>query len=94
MNSRATSIRAVVASLLTIGLASNASAHNVTATETSEKCYGIAKAGQNDCGTGKHDCATLGKKDNDPEDWKMVANGTCKKLGGKNEPPKEGKRPA
>jgi uncharacterized membrane protein len=56
-----------------------------------EKCYGIAKAGQNDCGTAKHTCAGLAKKDNAPEEWKYVAKGTCEKLGGKKQPPSPGK---
>ena len=48
-----------------------------------EKCYGIAKAGQNDCGTASHTCAGKAKKDNAPDEWKYVAKGTCEKLGGK-----------
>ncbi|MFZ6727138.1 DUF2282 domain-containing protein [Undibacterium sp. MH2W] len=52
-----------------------------------EKCYGIAKAGQNDCATktGSHSCAGQGKKDNDPSEWKKVPAGTCEKMGGKLE---------
>ena len=52
-----------------------------------EKCYGIAKAGQNDCGTARHTCAGQAKKDNQPDEWKYVAKGTCEKLGGKKTPP-------
>ena len=52
------------------------------------KCWGVAKAGQNDCGTAKHACAGMGKVDRDPLDWKMVAKGTCEKLGGKLDAPK------
>ncbi len=50
-----------------------------------EKCYGVAKAGQNDCAsaTGSHSCAGQAKKDNDPAEWKYVAKGTCEKMGGK-----------
>ena len=49
-----------------------------------EKCYGVAKAGQNDCGNlaGTHSCAGQSKVDNDPGEWKLVAKGTCKDLGG------------
>ena len=55
-----------------------------------EKCFGIAKAGQNDCGTDKHACAGLGAKvDKDPAEWKYVAKGTCEGLGGKTEAPKK-----
>ena len=54
------------------------------AKEGQEKCYGVAKAGQNDCGTAKHACAGYGRKvDNDPTEWKYVAKGTCEKIGGK-----------
>lgn len=54
-----------------------------------EKCYGVAKAGQNDCANGKHGCATLAKVDRDPEEWKLVPKGTCEKMGGKREAPKK-----
>jgi uncharacterized membrane protein len=50
-----------------------------------EKCYGVAKAGQNDCGTAVHGCAGLASVDNDPVEWKFVAKGTCLKAGGKLE---------
>ena len=50
-----------------------------------EKCFGVAKAGQNDCATtnGSHSCAGQTKVDNAADDWKYVAKGTCTKLGGK-----------
>jgi uncharacterized membrane protein len=48
-----------------------------------EKCYGIAKKGQNDCGTAKHSCAGQAAADNVAEEWKYVAKGTCEKMGGK-----------
>jgi uncharacterized membrane protein len=35
------------------------------------------------------DCAALAKVDRDPMEWKMVAKGTCEKLGGKLEPVKK-----
>ncbi len=81
----AQTITAAIASLLALGIATPATAHDPPAAPATEKCFGIAKAGQNDCGTGKHSCATQGKTDRDPDDWKMVAKGTCEKLGGKLE---------
>ena len=48
-----------------------------------EKCFGVAKAGQNDCASGTHSCAGQAKADKASEDWKYVAKGTCKTLGGK-----------
>ena len=55
-----------------------------------EKCYGIVKAGQNDCATknGGHSCAGQSKTDNDPHEWKYVAKNTCKNAGGKLSAPK------
>jgi uncharacterized membrane protein len=55
-----------------------------------EKCFGVAKAGQNDCATknGTHSCAGQSKKDMDSNEWKKVPAGTCEKMGGKLEAPK------
>ena len=49
-----------------------------------EKCFGIAKAGQNDCAnaSGAHSCAGQSKVDMDKSEWKYVAKGTCKSLKG------------
>ncbi len=49
-----------------------------------EKCYGIAAAGQNDCGNlaGTHSCAGQSTVDKDPGEWKLVAKGTCESMGG------------
>ena len=51
-----------------------------------EKCFGIAKAGQNDCSnlSGTHSCAGQAKADAAADEWKYVAAGTCAKLGGKS----------
>ncbi len=65
-----------------------ASGATLAAEEAKEKCYGVAKAGQNDCGSkySKHSCAGQSKVDNDPNDFKLVAKGTCDKMGGKMQP--------
>lgn len=49
-----------------------------------EKCFGIAKAGQNDCAStsGAHSCAGQSKVDMDKSEWKYVAKGTCKTMKG------------
>jgi len=74
-----------LASLLALGAVA---AHAADDAKTKEKCYGIAKAGQNDCGTARHTCAGQAKKDNAPDEWKYVAKGTCEKVGGKKAPSK------
>jgi len=53
-----------------------------------EKCYGIAKARHNQCGTNSHMCATLSKKDRDPEAWIFLPKGTCDKIVGGSTSPK------
>ena len=49
-----------------------------------EKCAGIAKAGQNDCGAldGSHGCSGQAKSDNLDYEWVYVPEGTCKKITG------------
>ena len=87
MNTQDT-IQAAIAGLVAIGFAAAVNAQPVAPKDGTEKCYGIAKAGQNDCGTAKHACAGEGAKtDNDPTEWKYVAAGTCQSVGGKSAPP-------
>ncbi|MEO0062279.1 MAG: hypothetical protein RLZZ08_839 [Pseudomonadota bacterium] len=71
------------------GMSASTATHGAEPAKT-EKCYGIAKAGQNDCASknGSHSCAGQAKKDNDPNDWKKVPAGTCQKMGGKTASPK------
>lgn len=76
-------LQTAIAALVAVGLAQDAQAQD----KEREKCYGIAKAGQNDCGTATHTCAGKAKTDNAPDEWKYVAKGTCEKLGGKTQPP-------
>lgn len=47
-----------------------------------EKCYGVVKAGQNDCQTSTHSCAGTATKDNQGDAWLYVPAGTCAKLVG------------
>ena len=47
-----------------------------------EKCAGIVKAGQNDCGTSEHDCAGMSKVSGAPEEWIYLPEGTCQKIVG------------
>jgi uncharacterized membrane protein len=74
-------ITSAAASLMSLALLSSPALAQTTA---KEKCYGVAKAGQNDCGNlaGTHSCAGQSQVDNDKGEWKYVAAGTCKTLGG------------
>ncbi len=46
-----------------------------------EKCFGVAKAGQNDCAAGAGtSCAGTSKVDYQKNAWKLVPAGTCTKI--------------
>jgi uncharacterized membrane protein len=48
-----------------------------------EKCFGVAKAGLNDCGTATNSgCAGSSKVDGDKSAWIYVPKGTCNKIMG------------
>ena len=71
-----------LASVMALGLLSPVAAQD----KGKEKCFGIAKAGQNDCAnlSGTHSCAGQSKADSGTDEWKYVAAGTCAKMGGKD----------
>lgn len=45
-----------------------------------EKCYGVVKAGKNDCGAPGHPCAGQSSVDGAGKEWKLVSKGVCEKL--------------
>ena len=47
-----------------------------------EKCYGIAKAGMNDCKSGMHGCKGKAEKDHDKASFIVVPHGTCDNIAG------------
>jgi len=83
MKDSKTIISAAVAGLFalnTLGVAGVAMA----ADKKPEKCFGIVKAGKNDCQTSSHACAGQNKADGDAMSWIYVPQGTCEKIvGGK-----------
>ena len=56
--------------------------------EGKEKCYGVAKAGENGChnAAGTHSCAGKSTTAFDGTEWKLVAEGSCMEMGGALEP--------
>ena len=71
----------LLSGIIAIGLMTSASA--VFAGKPGmEKCYGIVKAGMNDCGNSGHACAGQASKDKDASEWVYVPEGTCKKIAG------------
>lgn len=76
-------IRSAIAGVFAAGVTIGSSAF-AQDTKGMEKCWGIAKAGKNDCGSNKtaHSCAGQSTKNYDPNDFKAVKTGTCTKMGG------------
>lgn len=81
MNRTNVTIAAAIAGLLAMGVA-QANHHEEGGAEK-VKCYGVAKAGKNDCATASHSCAGAAKKDNDPTEWVKMPKDACEKAGGK-----------
>ncbi len=73
-------VAAAVTSLLAVG--------GIMLTATSafaadqEKCYGVAKAGKNDCATKTSSCAGTSKMDHQKDAFVVVPKGLCDKLAG------------
>ncbi len=52
-----------------------------------EKCYGVAKAGKNDCQTATSSCAGTARMDHQKDAFILVPAGTCDKIAGGNTSP-------
>jgi uncharacterized membrane protein len=76
-----TRTQTTLAAAAVLALVAGAAAADQTSPQTAgekEKCYGIAKAGQNDCMAGPGtSCAGTSKVDYDGKAWKEVPKGTC-----------------
>jgi uncharacterized membrane protein len=69
--------------LTALGAATSAYAANKP-----EKCYGVVKAGKNDCQTSSGSCAGTTKQDGQPDAWLYLPKGTCEKIVGGSLKPK------
>lgn len=72
----------LVAIVISAALGAASVAHAAEADK--EKCYGVVKAGKNDCAANGHACAGQAKADGNAKEWVSVPAGTCERLvGGK-----------
>jgi uncharacterized membrane protein len=78
MNSKIVLLAAAVASLFVLAASSSRAADE----PATEKCYGVAKAGKNDCAGPGHACARLAKIDGSPDEYVMLPKGTCERIVG------------
>ena len=82
MSSKSKLLQSAVAGVVALGIAQSSQAQDAKSAPK-DKCYGIAKSGQNDCATARHTCAGKAAKDNLPDEWRYVPKGTCEQAGGK-----------
>ena len=62
----------------TLALTLCAGVHAAEDKKPTEKCFGVARAGQNECAAGPGtSCAGTAKKDFQGDAWILVAKGTC-----------------
>jgi len=54
-----------------------------------EKCYGIAKAGKNDCQTANSSCAGTSRRNGQGDAWVYMPKGSCDKVVGGSLQPKQ-----
>ena len=78
-------LRSAVASVLAMGVVAAGSVPAFAADKAPvEKCYGVAKAGKNDCAskTAGHACAGQSTKNGDKQSFIVLPKGTCDKIVG------------
>jgi uncharacterized membrane protein len=47
-----------------------------------ERCFGVARAGKNDCAANGHACQGQAKRDHNPREWLFLPAGTCERIVG------------
>lgn len=67
---------------LALGVATQALAGPMAQPASSEKCYGVAKAGHNDCAAGAHSCAGQSNISRDKTSFVYLPAGACAKIAG------------
>ncbi len=85
MKDTTTMVHSALLGLLALGLSGNSLAEKSAA---GEKCYGVSKAGKNDCQTAVSACAGTAKQDSDPTAFIYLPKGACEKIVGGSVAPK------
>jgi uncharacterized membrane protein len=80
MKTRTAVISTAITSLLALGAISLSA--QAAEDKNTEKCYGVAKAGKNDCAANGHACAGQAKTDANAKEWVKVPSGTCDRIVG------------
>ena len=89
MNKRLVIASALAAAVAAPSLAMAQGGPAPAPTFKAEKCYGLAKAGKNDCAsTGNNSCGGSSKLNSDPKAWIYVPAGYCDRIVGGSLQPK------
>jgi uncharacterized membrane protein len=83
-----TTALASVIAVAALGGVANAADEKAQAAGATEKCYGVAKAGKNDCAANGHACAGQSSKDSSGKEWVKLPKGTCERIVGGSLSPK------
>jgi uncharacterized membrane protein len=78
MKSSKLAVSAAIGSLIAMGTLVSLPA----AAADSEKCFGVVKAGKNDCQTNTSACAGTSTSDHQGDAWVYVPKGLCEKIVG------------
>ena len=71
---------AMTAFLAMVTSQSSIAATTDTQVQSTEKCYGVVKAGMNDCATAKSSCASSSVKDGQTDAFILLPKGLCERL--------------
>lgn len=75
-------LAAAVGGLVTFSSAASAADMAAGAAPATEKCFGVAKAGKNDCAANGHSCAGQSKTEAGGKEWIKLPKGTCERIAG------------
>jgi uncharacterized membrane protein len=82
-------IHSAVVGVLALGVVATANAGPAEKPKFSaEKCYGVTKAGKNDCQTASSACAGTSRQDAQKDAWIYLPKGACDKIVGAGTKPK------
>ncbi|MEX3790370.1 DUF2282 domain-containing protein [Paraburkholderia sp. BR14374] len=87
MNHRISNAFVVIGAISAIALSIDRNTHLTERTAAPfafdrERCFGVVRAGKNDCGTAKHACAGRAPRDAASDEWLLLPAGTCARIVG------------
>jgi uncharacterized membrane protein len=72
----------IIGALSAMLAALHATTTNNSGQQERERCYGIVRAGNNDCANSKHSCVNKSPANGSNAEWIMLPKGICKRIVG------------